>query len=131
MMIDLFDPGEGASKLEILDPNGNAVNFDWTTPCGSVGGKTIAAPSGTTCNTTTKTAGANNVAFLDVSGTGTQPYGNLSSNSKYSDRKVSAFVKLPIELHQPVRHQDLVEDPLHDDQQRRHRPDDLVRQHPR
>jgi len=30
-----------------------------------------------------------------VSGTGTQPYGNLSSTSKYSDRTISAFVKLP------------------------------------
>ncbi|HEV7686341.1 MAG TPA: hypothetical protein VGQ80_07210, partial [Acidimicrobiia bacterium] len=48
------------------------------------------------CNSTSHTAGANNVASLDVSGTGTQPYGNLSSNSKYSDRTVSVFVKLPI-----------------------------------
>lgn len=95
MQVDLFDPGEGASKLEILDPNGSPVNFDWTTPCGNVNGVTIAAPSGSSCNSTTKTAGANNVASLDVSGTGTQPYGNLSSTSKYSDRNVSAFVKLP------------------------------------
>jgi hypothetical protein len=95
MQIDLFDPGEGASKLEILNPNGTAVNFDWTTPCGNVDGVTIAAPTGATCNSSTKTAGANNVAYLDVSGTGTQPYNNLSSTSKYSDRKISAFVKLP------------------------------------
>jgi hypothetical protein len=95
MQVDLFDPGEGASKLEILDPNGSPVNFGWTTPCGTVGGVTIAAPSGASCNSTTHTAGANNVASLDVSGTGTQPYANLSSTSKYSDRKVSAFVKLP------------------------------------
>jgi hypothetical protein len=95
MQVDLFDPGEGASRLEILDPNGNPVTFDWTTPCGSVGGVTIAAPSGTSCDTASHTAGANNVAYLDVSGTGTQPYGNLASTSKYSDRKISAFVKLP------------------------------------
>ena len=95
MQIDLFDPGEGASRLEILNPNGSPVNFDWTTPCGSVGNVTIAAPSGAGCDPTTKTAGADSVAYLDVSGTGTQPYGNLSSNSKYSNRKVSAFIKLP------------------------------------
>jgi hypothetical protein len=95
MQVDLFDPGEGASKLEILDPNGSPVNFDWTTPCGTVGGVTMAAPSGAACNSTTHIAGANNVASLDVSGTGTQPYGNLSSTSKFNDRKVSAFVKLP------------------------------------
>jgi len=95
MKVDLFDPGEGASKLEILDPNGNPVNFDWTTPCGTVNGVTIAAPSGASCNGSTHTAGANNVAYLDVSGTGTQPYSNLSSTSKYSDRTISAFIKLP------------------------------------
>ncbi len=95
MQIDLFDPGEGASRLEILNPNGSPVNFDWRTPCGTVGGQTIAAPSGSTCNATTKTAGSDNVAYLDVSGTGTQPYGNLSSQSKYSDRNVSAYVDLP------------------------------------
>jgi len=95
MQVDLFDPGEGASKLEILDPNGNPVTFDWTTPCGTVNGQTIAAPSGNACNTTTHTAGSNGVAYLDVSGSGTQPYGNLSSTSKYSDRTISAFVKLP------------------------------------
>jgi len=95
MQVDLFDPGEGASKLEILDPNGNPVHFDWTTPCGTVNGQTIAAPSGNSCNTTTHTAGADNVPYLDVSGTGTQPYGNLSSTSKYSDRTISAFIKLP------------------------------------
>jgi Flp pilus assembly protein TadG len=95
MKIDLFDPGEGASRLEILNPNGTPVRFDWTTPCGSVDGVTIAAPSGSSCNTTTKTAGADNVSYLDVSGTGTKPYGNLASSSKYSNRTVSAFVKLP------------------------------------
>jgi hypothetical protein len=95
MQIDLFDPGEGASKLEILDPGGTPVTFDWTTPCGTVGGVTIAAPSGASCNTSSHTAGVNGVTSLDVSGTGTQPYGNLSSTSKFSDRTVSAFVKLP------------------------------------
>ena len=95
MKVNLFDPGEGASKLEILDPNGNPVTFDWTTPCGTVNGQTIAAPSGNSCNSTTHTAGSNGVAYLDVSGTGTQPYGNLSSTSKYSDRMISAYIKLP------------------------------------
>jgi hypothetical protein len=95
MQIDLFDPGEGATKLEILNPNGSAVSFDWTTPCGTINGVTIAAPSGNSCDSTTHTAGANGVTSLDVSGTGTQPYSNLSSSSKYNDRKISVFVKLP------------------------------------
>jgi hypothetical protein len=96
MQIDLFDPGEGASKIEILNPNGSPVTFDWRTPCGNINGQTIAAPSGASCNASTKTAGADNVNNLDVSGTGTQPYGNLSSNSKFSDRKVSLYVDLPV-----------------------------------
>ena len=51
--------------------------------------------AGSSCNTSTHTAGSSNVAYLDVSGTGTQPYGNLSSTSKFSDRTVSAFIRLP------------------------------------
>jgi hypothetical protein len=73
MQIDLFDPGEGANRMEILDPNGSPVTFDWTTPCGTVNGVTIAAPSGVTCNGSTHTAGSNGVSNLNVSGTGTQP----------------------------------------------------------
>ena len=95
MKIDLFDPGEGASRMEILDPNGSPVSFDWTTPCGTVNGVTIAAPSGASCNSSTKTAGSNGVGYLDVSGTGTQPYSNLSSTSKYNDRTISVYVDLP------------------------------------
>jgi hypothetical protein len=95
MQIDLFDPGEGATKMEILNPNGTAVSFDWTTPCGTINGVAVAAPSGATCSSTTHTAGANGVTSLDVSGTGTQPYSNLSSTSRYNDRTVSVFVKLP------------------------------------
>jgi hypothetical protein len=95
MQIDFFDPGEGANRMEILDPNGSPVTFDWTTPCGTVNGVTIAAPSGSTCNGSTHTAGSNGVTSLDVSGTGTQPYNNLSSTSKYNNRSISAFVKLP------------------------------------
>ncbi|MFN8028362.1 MAG: pilus assembly protein TadG-related protein [Acidimicrobiia bacterium] len=33
MRINLFDPGEGASTLQILDPNGNPASFNWSTPC--------------------------------------------------------------------------------------------------
>lgn len=33
MTISLFDPGEGSRALEILDPNGAPVDFDWEVKC--------------------------------------------------------------------------------------------------
>jgi hypothetical protein len=75
MVITLFDPGEGGNTIRILDPAGNAVNFDYfTDPAGY---------SGT------------NTSTLSVSGTGTHPYGHRSSNSKFNDRKVTLMTTLP------------------------------------
>ena len=80
--IMLFDPGEGASSIEILDPNGNPATFTWTTPCNPP-----TAPSGGCSGGPT--------SLLDVSGSGfTQPVLNVSSTSKYSDRSVHLFVPL-------------------------------------
>ena len=83
MSITLFDPGEGAAKIEVLDPNGTVVNFNWSTPCNPP----TAATGGCT---------GTNVAFLDPSVTGaTKPYTRLSSSSVYSDREITATVTLP------------------------------------
>jgi hypothetical protein len=82
MRITLFDTGEGASLLEILDPNGNPATFSWTTPCSPP-----TPPTGG-CSAT-------NVTSLNVSGTGTQPYTGLNSNSKYNDRSIVLDIKLP------------------------------------
>jgi Flp pilus assembly protein TadG len=82
MRITLFDTGEGASQLEILDPNGNPAQFSWSTPCNPP-----TAPSGG-CS-------ANNVNALNVSGTGTQPYTGLQSTSKYNDRSMVLDIHLP------------------------------------
>lgn len=35
--IDLFDPGEGAQTLEILDPDGDPVHFSWSAQCATSG----------------------------------------------------------------------------------------------
>lgn len=84
MEINLWDPGEGASRLEILDPNGNPATFDWETQCG--GG--IASPTGG-CS-------ANNVTQLTVSGSNmTQPGPYRLSSSRYSDRLMRIYVDLP------------------------------------
>jgi hypothetical protein len=76
MIIQLFDPGEGAQSIEVLDPNGNPVMFDYRNVEGF-------APSysGTT-------------SMLDVSGTGPQPP-NRASSSKLNERKMQIEISLP------------------------------------
>lgn len=82
MQITLFDAGEGAQKIEVLDPNGNPASFNWSTPCNPP-----TPPTGG--------CGASAVTSLDVSGTGAQPYPGLRSTSKYNDRKLVLDIKLP------------------------------------
>ena len=79
--VDLFDVGEGADSIEILDPDGTPVQFDWETDC-SVGLQPLGGCSGTTTS-------------LDVSGSGTQIYNDTRSTSRYNDRMVTATVDLP------------------------------------
>jgi Flp pilus assembly protein TadG len=82
MRITLFDSGEGAQKIEVLDPKGAPATFSWSTPCSPP-----TPPSGA-CS-------GSNATSLDVSGTGAQPYTGLHSNSRYNDRKVTLDIKLP------------------------------------
>lgn len=84
MQISLFDAGEGAQKIEVLDPNGNPATFSWSTRCNPPN-----PPSGG-CS-------GSNVTSLSVSGTGTQPYPGLQSTSKYNDRKMTLDIRLPLD----------------------------------
>ncbi len=79
--ISLFDVGEGAERIEILDPNGQPAFFEWSTDC-SVG----LAPNGGCSGSGTA---------LDVSGDGQQVYAATLSTSRYNDRTVVATVDLP------------------------------------
>lgn len=87
MRVNLFDAGEGAQKLQILDPNGNPATFSWTTPCSPQ-----TPPTG-------GCSGSGN--SLDVSDTACpsgncpQPYSGLNSKSKYSDRFLTIDIPLP------------------------------------
>jgi hypothetical protein len=83
MAVDLFDPGEGAQSIQILDPNGAVTDFNWawTTACSPP-----TPPTGGCSGSGTS---------LNVSGTGTQPYTNLASTSKYNDRTVTLNIPLP------------------------------------
>ncbi len=81
MRVTLFDPGEGSNSLRILDPNGTAATFSWSTPCNPP---------------TPPTGGCSGSgSSLDVSGSGTQPYSSLQSTSKYSDRYIIIDIPLP------------------------------------
>ncbi len=76
MVIQLFDPGEGGQTIEVLDPSGNPVSFDYQNVEGF-------SPnySGTT-------------SALNVSGSGPQPP-NRASNSKFNERKLQISINLP------------------------------------
>lgn len=81
LVINLFDVGEGADQIEVLDPNGNPAQFDWETDC-TVGNALLrgCAGSGTT---------------LDVSGADNQIYADTLGTSRFNDRAVTLTVDLP------------------------------------
>lgn len=75
MVITLFDPGEGGSTIEVLDPNGNPVVFSYTTD------DDLSPPrSGTT-------------SALDVSGKSSLP--NRVSDWKFNERLLTLTIDLP------------------------------------
>jgi Putative Flp pilus-assembly TadE/G-like len=81
MRVTLFDAGEGANTLQIIDPNGNPASFSWSTACNPP-----TPPTGSCSGSGTS---------LDVSGTGTQPHAGLNSTSKYNDRYMVLDIALP------------------------------------
>lgn len=81
LQIELFDVGEGADSIEVLDPNGDPVTFDWSIDCGS-GGMPIRGCSGSG-------------TALDVSGSDTKVSGNTLGDSRFNDRVVTIQVDLP------------------------------------
>jgi hypothetical protein len=78
MDVELFDPGEGASSIQILDPSGVPVTFNYATTDSKPGFNAFSG-SGTS---------------LDVTGTISPPAG-YASTSKYSDRHVMLKVTIP------------------------------------
>jgi len=84
MEIDLFDLGEGSSKVEILDPNGNPVNFDWSTECTNPPAAASGGCSGTNVNSLSP-----NVQPAS------QPYPRTASKFVFNDRQLTLTVQLP------------------------------------
>jgi hypothetical protein len=99
LVIEVWDPGEGALSLEILDPLLRSESFDWevvnrsgsdTPPTGGFTGFVMQA-GGLPC-----VLAPPNCAELDVSGSGhPQPGPNRLSSSRYNDRLLRFTVLTP------------------------------------
>jgi hypothetical protein len=105
--IDAWDPGEGALRLEVLDPLTRSVSFDWevadrsgsdAAPVGGWSGS-IQQPGGTPC-----AVAPPGCAELDLLGAdpletqrgwNVQPGPYRGSRSKYSDRMLTLTTGLP------------------------------------
>jgi hypothetical protein len=84
MSVSLFDLGEGAALVEVLDPNGDEVQFDWSTPCTNP-----PAPATNGCT-------GNDVWSLNPNTqSASQPYPRTSSSYIYNDRSLTLTVALP------------------------------------
>ncbi len=81
LIINLFDVGEGADQIEVLDPNGNPAQFTWETDC------TVGNALGRGCSGSGTT--------LDVSGSDNQIYADTLGTSRFNDRVVTVTVDLP------------------------------------
>ena len=81
LVIDLYDPGEGGQAIQVLDPNGNPVTFDW---------KTV--------DNLPQVAGAEQMSgtdsALDVSGAVSTPDYERNAGT-FNDRKVELTIHLP------------------------------------
>lgn len=92
--ITLFDVGEGAERIQILDPDGNPFDFTWQSDC------SITAPSpgcsGSATSWVDPLTGTSHAHTLDTSGTGQQIYAATYSQSTWNDRSVVLTVDIPV-----------------------------------
>lgn len=97
--VTLFDSGEGAGTIELLDPSGRPATFTWQVLCAdaSTPGSPWSCPQGDAQPSRTGSGGAS-VQVIDVSGTGTQSFPNNSSPSTFNDRLLRLRVQLPTDI---------------------------------
>lgn len=116
--IDLFDPGEGTVAMEVIDPIGRSVDFDWevinrtgseTAPTGGWSGTVNQPGSDPFCASAPPACseldvlGNPNTAYTSSDsgyyrGWNPQPGPYRGSRSKYSDRAVHIEVQLPDDI---------------------------------
>jgi len=85
LVLDLFDPGEKAEWMEVLDPNGVRVNFDWEVVERY---DSEPAPSG---------GGSGSTNQIRVDGSGPQPGPGRYYGWRYNDRQLRIRIELPRE----------------------------------
>ncbi|MEZ5380588.1 MAG: pilus assembly protein TadG-related protein [Microthrixaceae bacterium] len=85
IVLQLFDPGEGARSIQVLDPNGNPMAFNYQTVDGDYG--PVAAD---TCSGTSGTG-----PCLNTNLQGPALYPSLGTSWKYNARKVILEIPLP------------------------------------
>jgi hypothetical protein len=100
----LFDPGEGAQSIELLDPNYNPATFTFSVACQD--GRTYPADGGTCSPAETAPDNGTLVGYgpftnqtAIATGTiGPQPEPHISSASAYDDRLLRLRVTLPTDF---------------------------------
>jgi hypothetical protein len=114
MQVEMFDPAEGALGIEILDPNGDPVEFEWEFGCQDGSFNDGASCPGENNPITPPGRGPATNDYLDVCvtptaspactvGTGSRPYGSRNSqNGTYSDRLVRLSFELPTLAENPT-----------------------------
>lgn len=109
--LELWDPGEGARGIQIVDPTGSTVPFEWEVVCynglPAPCSDGTAAPYGGWSGSSSAIDGVGADA-LDIAGTKTssndgshndpQPFAGRTSTWKYSDRLVKLTIQLPADV---------------------------------
>lgn len=95
MEISLFDVGEGAERIEIIDPAGNSTPFTWTTDCSITSPGNPPGCSGVSESWINPADSMLRPHTLDVSGTGNQVYADTLGNGLWNDRTVVVTVDIP------------------------------------
>lgn len=93
MEVTLYDAAEGGTGIELLDPTGTPVSFEWDVLCADGSERTGSCPYGE--QTPTGGWGGGPTTLLDVSGSGTKTFPTNSQGGKYSDRLLRLSLDLP------------------------------------
>lgn len=98
--VTLFDTGEGASRIELLDPKGNPAMFSWEVLCAdaSLSPAAWSCPDGDAAPDVRGSGGGLVNSIDDLSDSGQQAFPNNSSPTRFNDRLLRLRVQLPTDI---------------------------------